>query len=85
LRLDTLKPEQHFTEPPPRYNEASLVKFTAGEWGARTIDHAIQIHGAMGEALELPLTVFYRLLRHLQIGGGTTEMQKMLIARHLLK
>ena len=66
-------------------NEASLVKFTAGEWGARTIDHAIQIHGAMGEALELPLTVFYRLLRHLQIGGGTTEMQKMLIARHLLK
>ena len=57
----------------------------AGEWGARTVDHAIQIHGAMGEALELPLTVFYRLLRHLQIGGGTTEMQKMLIARHLLK
>ena len=66
-------------------HDASLVKFTAGEWGARTLDHAIQIHGAMGEALELPLTVFYRLLRHLQIGGGTTEMQKMLIARELLK
>ena len=66
-------------------NEASLAKFCAGEWGARTLDHAIQVHGAMGEALELPLTVFYRLLRHMQIGGGTTEMQKMLIARQLLK
>ena len=26
LRLKALKPEQHFTEPPPRYNEATLVK-----------------------------------------------------------
>lgn len=65
--------------------EASLAKFCGGEWGARTVDHAIQIHGAMGEALELPLTWFYRLLRHMQIGGGTTEMQRMLIARHLLR
>lgn len=65
--------------------EASLAKFCGGEWGARTIDHAIQIHGAMGESLDLPLTWFYRLLRHMQIGGGTTEMQRMLIARHLLR
>ena len=66
-------------------DDASVVKFCAGEWGARTLDHAIQIHGAMGESLDLPLTVFYRLLRHMQIGGGTSEMQRMLIARHLLK
>lgn len=66
-------------------HDASLAKFCAGEWGARTLDHAIQIHGAMGESLDLPLTVFYRLLRHMQIGGGTSEMQRMLIARHLLK
>ena len=66
-------------------HEASLVKFCAGEWGARSLDHAIQIHGAMGESLDLPLTVFYRLLRHMQIGGGTSEMQRMLIARHLLQ
>lgn len=65
--------------------EASIAKYCGGEWGARTIDHAIQIHGAMGEALELPLTWFYRLLRHMQIGGGTTEMQRMLIARYILK
>lgn len=64
--------------------EASIVKLCAGDWGARCIDHAIQIHGAMGESLELPLTHFYRYLRHTQIGGGTSEIQRMLIARKLL-
>ncbi len=65
--------------------EASLVKLTSMIWGARTVDKAIQIHGAMGESLELPLTLFYRYLRHGQIGGGANEIQKMLIARKILK
>ena len=65
--------------------EAALIKLCAGEWGARCLDHAIQVHGAMGETLELPLSMFYRYLRHAQIGGGTNEIQKMLIARKLLK
>jgi alkylation response protein AidB-like acyl-CoA dehydrogenase len=66
-------------------NEAALVKLVSGDWGARCLDQAIQVHGAMGESLELPLTKFYRLLRHAQIGGGTSEIQRMLIARGLLK
>ncbi|HRX89435.1 MAG TPA: acyl-CoA dehydrogenase family protein [Steroidobacteraceae bacterium] len=65
--------------------EAGMVKFTSMEWGARCVDHAIQIHGAMGEALELPLTLFYRYLRHGQIGGGANEIQRMQVARKLLK
>ena len=65
--------------------EAALVKLCSGLWGARSLDKAIQVHGAMGESLELPLTLFYRLLRHAQIGGGANEIQKMLIARKLLK
>jgi alkylation response protein AidB-like acyl-CoA dehydrogenase len=65
--------------------EAALVKLVSTEWGARCVDHAIQVHGAMGESLELPLTLFYRYLRHAQIGGGTSEIQRMLIARKLLK
>jgi acyl-CoA dehydrogenase len=64
--------------------EAALVKLCSTEWGARCVDHAIQVHGAMGESLELPLTHFYRYLRHAQIGGGTSEIQRMLIARQLL-
>ncbi|MDB5316638.1 MAG: hypothetical protein JWO24_2482 [Rhodospirillales bacterium] len=64
--------------------EVAVVKMCAGDWGARTLDHAIQVHRAMGESLELPLTGFYRLLRHAQIGGGTSEIQRVLIARKLL-
>ena len=40
---------------------------------------------SMGEALELPLTLFYRYLRHGQIGGGANEIQRMQIARKLLR
>lgn len=65
--------------------EAALVKLCAADWGARCLDHAIQIHGAVGESLELPLTLFYRYIRHFQIGGGTSEIQRTLIARQLLK
>ena len=65
--------------------EASLIKLTSMDWGARALDHAIQIHGGMGESLELPLTLFYRHLRHGQIGGGTSEIQRMQIARRLLR
>jgi acyl-CoA dehydrogenase len=65
--------------------EAALVKLCSSEWGARCLDHAIQVHGAMGESLDLPLTLFYRVLRHTQIGGGASEIQRILIARKLLK
>lgn len=65
--------------------EAALIKLTSTEWGARCVNEAIQVHGAMGESLELPLTLFYRYLRHSQIGGGTSEIQRILIARKLLK
>ncbi len=65
--------------------EAALVKLTAAEWGTQVLDDAIQIHGAMGEALELPLSLFFRYVRHARIGGGTDEIQRMMIARYLLK
>lgn len=64
--------------------EAGMVKFVSMEWGARTLDHAIQVHGAMGESLELPLTLFYRHLRHGYIGGGANEIQRLQVARKLL-
>jgi len=66
-------------------SEAALVKLCSGEWGARCLDEAIQVHGAMGESLDLPLTLFYRLLRHARIGGGASEIQRVLIARKLLR
>jgi acyl-CoA dehydrogenase len=66
-------------------SEAALVKLCASDWGTRCLDAAIQVHGAMGESLDLPLTLFYRVLRHTQIGGGTSEIQRVLIARKLLR
>ena len=65
--------------------QAAMVKMCASDWGSRCLDHAIQIHGAMGESSELPLTLFYRYRRHFQIGGGTNEIQRHIIARSLLK
>lgn len=65
--------------------EAAMIKLTAAEWGSKVLDDAIQIHGAMGEALDLPLSLFYRYVRHARIGGGADEIQRMMIARMLLQ
>ena len=59
---------------------------TSAHKAARTaVSSLVRMAVAMGETLELPLSMFYRYLRHAQIGGGTNEIQKMLIARKLLK
>lgn len=65
--------------------DAGLVKLCASDWGVKCIDDAIQIHGATGHSLELPLTLFYRYIRHAQVGGGSSEIQRMMIARDLLR
>lgn len=64
---------------------ASMAKYVGGNWGHRSMDKIMQILGGMGETLELPISTFYRELRHGRIGGGTDEIQRMLIARTLLK
>ena len=62
----------------------SLIKLLAGQWGHRCLDNAMQIHGGIGETYELPISRFYRNMRHARIGGGTDEMHRMLLARWLL-
>lgn len=61
----------------------SLSKLLGANWGHRSIDKIMQIFGGMGETLDLPLTAWYRMLRHGRIGGGTDEIHRMLIARNL--
>ncbi len=65
--------------------EASMVKLVSAQWACRTLDKAIQIHGGLGETLDLPLAAFYHIQRHARIGGGTDEIQKYVLARHILK
>lgn len=63
---------------------ASLSKLLGGSWGHRSIDKIMQIFGGMGEASDGPIPHWYTQLRHARIGGGTDEIQKMIIARALL-
>lgn len=64
--------------------EASMAKVYATETAGRVVDRAIQIMGGLGVACELPLERWYRELRIKRIGEGPSEVQRMVIARHIL-
>ena len=64
---------------------ASLCKLYATEMAGRVADRAVQIHGGMGLVRSYPVERFFRDLRHYRVGEGSSEVQRMLIARELLK
>lgn len=64
---------------------ASASKLMGANYGHRSIDKLMQVMGGMGETRDMPFTTWYRLLRHGRIGGGTDEIQRMLLARAILK
>jgi alkylation response protein AidB-like acyl-CoA dehydrogenase len=63
---------------------ASRAKLYASEMGCRVSDRVLQIFGGMGYMCELPVERFYRDARGFRIGEGTSEMQRIQIARHAL-
>ena len=63
----------------------SMAKLACSEMVGRVADRAVQIHGGMGIVQGFPVERFYRDIRHYRIGEGSSEMQRMLIARALLK
>jgi acyl-CoA dehydrogenase len=64
---------------------AAMAKYLGGNWGHRSVDKLMQVFGGMGEATEHPIPHWYRLLRHGRIGGGTDEIQRMMMARAIMK
>ena len=62
----------------------ALSKLLGANWGHRSVDKIMQIFGGIGESLDMPITYWYRILRHGRIGGGTDEIQRMQIARAML-
>jgi acyl-CoA dehydrogenase len=64
--------------------DSSIAKVVATETAGRVVDRCIQILGGMGVARELPLERWYRELRIKRIGEGPSEVQRMVVARHLL-
>jgi len=61
--------------------EASMAKLFASETATFVTDEAIQIHGGMGYSKELPIERYYRDARITEIYEGTSEIQRMVIAR----
>lgn len=68
----------------PFHYEASMAKLYSTEMAMRVMDNAVQIHGGMGLAKELPLERWFRELRTRKIGEGPSEVHRMVIARELL-
>jgi len=65
--------------------EASMVKVYCTEMANRVADMAVQVFGGMGYMKDLPVERFYRDLRLTRIYEGTSEIQRLVIARELLK
>ncbi|MGW4894817.1 acyl-CoA dehydrogenase family protein [Kitasatospora sp. NPDC004240] len=60
---------------------AALAKLTASETAVRAVDRSLQVHGATGWVRGHPLEFLYRYVRMMTIIEGTSEVQKVIIAR----
>ncbi len=69
----------------PFGKEAAMAKLFATEMAERVSRNAIQIHGGYGYSSEYPVERIYRDARLMTIGEGTSEIQRMVIARHILQ
>jgi len=65
--------------------QASMAKAFAPEMAQRVIDRAVQIFGGNGVRVGVKVEALYREIRALRIYEGATEVQKMIVARELLK
>ncbi len=63
--------------------EAAMAKLYTGELSQRAVNHALQIHGGYGFMDEYAISRLYRDQKVLEIGEGTNEVQRMVIAKHL--
>jgi butyryl-CoA dehydrogenase len=69
----------------PYNKEAAMAKMFATEMAERVCRNAIQIHGGYGYSSEYPVERIYRDARLMTIGEGTSEIQRLVIARHVLE
>jgi short-chain 2-methylacyl-CoA dehydrogenase len=69
----------------PYAREASMAKLFASEMAKRAADQAVQIHGGYGFMDEYPVSRYWRSVKVNEIGEGTSEVQRMVIAKHLLQ
>ncbi len=65
--------------------ESSVAKYYASQAAVRACDSAVQIHGGYGYARDFPVERYLRDVKLAEIGEGTSEIQKLVIAREVLK
>lgn len=69
----------------PNVREAAMAKLFASEIAEKAASEAVQIHGGYGFVKDYPVEKYYRDVKLLTIGEGTSEIQRIVIARDLLK
>ena len=69
----------------PVNKESAMAKLFASERAVRICDDALQIHGGYGFIKDYPVEKFYRDVKLCTIGEGTSDIQRLVIARQLLK
>jgi hypothetical protein len=84
-RLLTLRAAYGKDRGRPVMREASMAKVFASEVAVRCATKAVQVHGGYGYTRDFPVERFYRDAKLCEIGEGTSEVQRMVIARHLLE
>ena len=67
----------------PYTREASMAKLFASETAKRAADQSVQIHGGYGFMDEYPVSRYWRSVKINEIGEGTSEVQRLLIAKQL--
>jgi alkylation response protein AidB-like acyl-CoA dehydrogenase len=84
-RLLTLRAAAAKAEGRPFTREASMAKLFASEAAQRAVGNALQIHGGYGYTEDYPVERYYRDARVQTIYEGTSEIQRLVIARELLR
>ena len=69
----------------PHHKEAAMAKLFASETGAKVCDQAARVFASYGFAMEYPVQRYLRDIRFTLIGGGTSEILKLIIAKELSK
>ena len=67
----------------PHHKEAAMAKLFASETGAKVCDQAARVFASYGYAMEYPVQRYLRDIRFTLIGGGTSEILKLIIAKEV--
>lgn len=82
-RMATLKAAWTLDQGKPANKEASMAKLFASETAMRAASDAVQIHGGYGYIEEYPVCRYFRDAKILEIGEGTSEVQRVVLSRFL--